>query len=334
MTIDHKTFFKKFREQLDSTLEQVQVDGLEFLLNKIETDALWKDLRHIAYALATVYHETAGSFQPVEEGYYLGSPAKVKRFQKTLRYYPYFGRGYVQTTWLKNYKRVDKEFGTETVNHPEIALDPNVAYHTLAVGMHQGWFTGKKLSDYIHGSTCDYKNARRIINGVDKAALIAGYARTFEQILKDSAAASSVSNLPDTAVIPNTGESIASAVPVAEAATDQPPIITETKVTEAKQSEESTVVTEQTATTPKGQTPEQDATKVTENGFISKMVAGAGGIGGIITLATGFITANASAIAVGMICLTIIILALMDRWKKTDVARMQAAADPEKYNVT
>ena len=46
--------------------------------------------------------------------------------------------------------------------------------------------TGKKLSDYIKGTTCDYTNARRIINRLDQAAKIKGYAVNFESVLKNS----------------------------------------------------------------------------------------------------------------------------------------------------
>jgi hypothetical protein len=52
--------------------------------------------------------------------------------------------------------------------------------------MRAGAFTGKKLSDYISASKCDYTNARRIINGVDRADLIAGYAAKFERILNST----------------------------------------------------------------------------------------------------------------------------------------------------
>ncbi len=188
MNIDRKKFFAGFRERIDASIEQEQVDGLEFLLGQMESDPFWKDIRHVAYALATAGHETAWSFQPVEEGYYLGK-ARAKRFQKTLRYYPYFGKGYVQLTWKANYAKAGKALGIDLVNNPALALTKEVAYKTMTYGMHQGWFTGKKLSDYIHGQTVDYKNARKIINGTDKAALIAGYAKTFETILKTSAAA-------------------------------------------------------------------------------------------------------------------------------------------------
>jgi hypothetical protein len=194
MKFARKKFFDGFRDQVDPTVSQEQVDGLGFLLSEMEQSPFWGYVPQIAYALATVYHETAGSFQPVEEGYYLEEKhgkAFVKAFQKKLRYYPYFGRGYVQLTWKKNYQKAESVVGFDLVNHPENALKPIVAFNVMTRGMHQGWFTGKKLDDYIKGDKKDYVGARHIINGQDKAGLIAGYARSFEQILTVSTAADS-----------------------------------------------------------------------------------------------------------------------------------------------
>jgi len=166
---------------------------------------IWStDIRNTAYALATIYHETAGSMQPVEEGYYLGKRAKA--FQKTLRYYPYYGRGYVQLTWKTNYQNAGQALGIDLVNHPEKALEHTVAFNVLTLGMFRGWFSkGNTLGKYIHGSTCDYRGARRIINGTDKAGLIAGYAEKFEQILKVSVASPT---------LPNSGALIENATPI------------------------------------------------------------------------------------------------------------------------
>jgi hypothetical protein len=191
---NRKSFFDKFKTNFDSSLEQSQVDGIEFLLDSFESEPRWTDPRHIAYALATIYHETAGSMEPVEEGYYLGSPAKVKAFQKKLRYFPYFGRGYVQLTWKKNYDMAGKALGINLSDVPSQALEPEIAFQILTLGMFQGWFTGKKLADYITLDKTDYVGARAIINGKDRAGLIAGYARNFETILKTSAAAPSVNS--------------------------------------------------------------------------------------------------------------------------------------------
>lgn len=334
MNFDRKTFFDGFRNDIDSSISAEQVDGIEFLLGKIEADPKWKDVRHIAYALATVYHETAGSFQPVEEGYYLGSSARVKRFQKTLRYFPYFGRGYVQTTWKKNYERVDKAFGTDTVNHPELALDPKIAYQTMTAGMHEGWFTGKKLSDYIKAQFCDYKNARRIINGVDKAALIAGYAKQFEKILRDSSAAHPSESNQTVNTIGNLAGTQSTPAVESAASSEPPPNITETKITEVQEQDGKTVAQETTATAPKGDEPDVPPVKVTKNGPVSAWLFSGGGLASVGTLLFGFIQQNLNVIAVAIVCLTLLIVVLIFRKALTDAIRMQTAADTDKRNVT
>ena len=96
----------------------------------------------------------------------------------------YYGRGYVQLTWLTNYKRAGDKICMDLVNHPELALNPTYAAQIMIAGMREGWFTGKKLSDYIKNGKVDYVGARRIINGTDKAQLIAGYAKQFESALR------------------------------------------------------------------------------------------------------------------------------------------------------
>ena len=185
---DRKTFFDGFKKAFDPTLEQSQVDGLNFLLSKFESDPAWDDIRDVAYSLATIYHETAATFQPIEEyghgrGRQYGTPDPVTG--KT-----YFGRGYVQLTWKSNYQQFGKLLGVDLVNHPELALEPETAFHIMAIGMRSGLFTGHKLYDYIHGSVCDYREARRIINGLDKASIIASYAKQFETLLTSAAAPS------------------------------------------------------------------------------------------------------------------------------------------------
>ena len=94
----------------------------------------------------------------------------------------------MQITGRANYARMTQILGlgpqADLVQDPEQALRPAIAYQIMSVGMRKGLFTGKKLSDYITAQGCDYKNARRIINGVDQAAKIADYATTIEGILR------------------------------------------------------------------------------------------------------------------------------------------------------
>ena len=129
----------------------------------------------IAYILATVQHETNDSFQPVREAYFLGEP-DAENYRTTLRYYPYYGRGYVQLTWDYNYREYSNLLGLDLINNPDWVMRPDISLFILIDGMKRGVFTGVKLDDYIDGSFVDFYNARRIINGEDEAPRIENYA--------------------------------------------------------------------------------------------------------------------------------------------------------------
>lgn len=169
--INRTSFFKKYRQYFGS-LKQSQVDALNFLLDKLEQSKIITDKRHWAYILATIFHETAYSFLPVTE---FGS----QKYLKSKPYYPYIGRGYVQLTWISNYKKFAKLLNIQLVEKPMLANEPENAWKILELGMSKGLYTGKKLSDYINEKKTDYFNARRIINGTDKALIIQKYAEDF-----------------------------------------------------------------------------------------------------------------------------------------------------------
>lgn len=133
----------------------------------------------LAYVLATAYHETAHTMKPVRE--YGG-----EKYLKSKKYYPYVGMGYVQLTWLENYKKASDYLGVNFVSNPKLLLEPKHASRILIQGMVEGWFTGKKLSNYITLQKSDFRNARRIVNSMDKADLIAGYAQTYDKLLLES----------------------------------------------------------------------------------------------------------------------------------------------------
>jgi predicted chitinase len=132
-----------------------------------------------AYVLATTEHETGGTFKPVEEGDYPGGPRDLKAFQRKLRYYPYFGRGFTQITWKRNYELYGRKLGLDLVNNPGLAKEPNVSLFIMVDGFKTGAFTGKKITDYINSSKTDFVNARRCINGLDKAQHIAALAQKY-----------------------------------------------------------------------------------------------------------------------------------------------------------
>lgn len=199
MRIDHAAFFNGYRAAF-GRLNQSQISGFELLGRNMEADPDLKNLQWAAYMLATVKHECADTWLPiVERGqksyfdqYETGTP-KGKRLGNTEPGdgWRFRGRGYVQITGRANYVRMTRELGLGSTEDlaadPEQALRPAIAYRTMSVGMTKGLFTGKKLADFISDGACDYKNARKIINGLDQAAKIAGYAATFEEIMKAAA---------------------------------------------------------------------------------------------------------------------------------------------------
>jgi len=156
-----------------SLYKPTQLPGFKLIINKWYNMGVSDDIRQLSYILATTMHETAHTMKPVTE---YGSAA----YLKAKPYWPYIGRGYVQLTWRENYKK----YGIEQT--PEKALDPDFSAHILIDGMVRGVFTGKKLGDYFNSHKDDPVNARRIVNIVDRAELIAGYHTELLKILKDS----------------------------------------------------------------------------------------------------------------------------------------------------
>ncbi|QTE37464.1 glycoside hydrolase family 19 protein [Mucilaginibacter gossypii] len=178
--------YDAIRPLFGGKLTQAQVDGIEKILSacKVLTDE-----RHIAYILATCFHETAKTMQPVREngrgkGLPYGSKLKMgggpgHRVPYTNPDQLYYGRGYVQLTWYENYLAMGRKLHIDLLNNPDLALQPDISAKIMITGMTDGSFTGKKLSDYFNNKTNDPVNARRIINGTDVAATIAGYHNTF-----------------------------------------------------------------------------------------------------------------------------------------------------------
>ena len=204
---NRKPFFYHVRPVLFAgSLNAAQVQGLDTLLTA--TESYPKNQR--AYILATAYHETARTMQPIAE-YGKGAGRRYGTWRTnsmgvcycdtdgsgnkvyTENEYPhlYYGRGYVQLTWLKNYLKAGQalcDLGLiddpqVLAKQPNLAMQPEIAATILVQGMQGGWFTGRRLSDYLTDTTSDYRNARRIINGTDRAAQLADYAVIFEQAL-------------------------------------------------------------------------------------------------------------------------------------------------------
>ena len=133
----------------------------------------------IAYVLGTVEWETAQTFKPVREAFWLNEDWR----KQNLRYHPYYGRGYVQLTWLNNYQKYSQILGIDLVTIPDKALEPNTSLFVLVHGFKTGTFTGRKISDFVNTQQTDFINARRCINGRDRAHDIEQLARKYLRTL-------------------------------------------------------------------------------------------------------------------------------------------------------
>jgi putative chitinase len=185
--INRGFFFAQVRRTLFSnTLRQSQVDGLNAILDEWEAKYAADDDRWLAYALATTYHETDQQMQPIEE-YGKGRGTQYGKADPSTGQI-YYGRGFVQLTWERNYKTMSDLLGVDFVHNPSLALKLNNATDILFIGMMKGLFTGKSLRDYFSGSKEDWVNARRIINGLDKAQAIAMYGHNFYSAISYTAA--------------------------------------------------------------------------------------------------------------------------------------------------
>lgn len=175
-----------FLEQVTKVLfggkmKSSQLNGLTTILDEWEINYSINDDRWLAYMFATVHHETDRKMQPVEE-YGRGKGMKYGIIDPITNQ-TYYGRGFVQLTWKANYETLGKVCKVDLVNNPALALEIDISTIILFKGMMNGLFTGKKLSNYFNPTTEDWVNARKIINGLDKAELIADYAKLYYSAL-------------------------------------------------------------------------------------------------------------------------------------------------------
>lgn len=214
--MNRAAFFASLRSRTSgvfgASLSQAQVQGIEAILNEAERRGT--PLNHLAYILATPYLETGGKMQPIREnlnysvdgllktfGRHRISEADARRYGRAggrpanqeaianIIYGGEWGRvnlgntqpgdgwrfrggGLAQITGRANYGK----FGIESDPSLSGQLIPSV--RMMFDGMEKGLFTGKKLSDFT-----SYRPMRQIINSMDRADDVAGYASAFERAL-------------------------------------------------------------------------------------------------------------------------------------------------------
>jgi putative chitinase len=183
MIFDRKAVFDGLRAHFDG-FDGTQIIVIDLIVTEFEKRK-FSDVRWLAYMLATVWHECR--FRPVRE---IGR-GKGKRYGRAINGLIYYGRGLVQLTWIENYRLLGNILNVPLVEQPDLALQPVVATAILFEGMTtalsaRGDFTGRDLSQFFNAKTDDPVGARRIINGTDKAKLIAGHHAKILKVLQNA----------------------------------------------------------------------------------------------------------------------------------------------------
>lgn len=193
-------------------LLQSQIDGMNAIISAFNK---WGDgnKQRLAVILGTGRWETGHTFQPVKETQTArdktppSDTTVIRRLDAAFKAgkllgvkTPYwrkgwFGRGFVQLTHEANYQgpardAVLKAFGVDIHANRDETLRPDIAAFILVRGMLEGWFTGRKLLQYVDDLDDDdvkdlheYLISRAVVNGHDKAKQIADYALQFEHAL-------------------------------------------------------------------------------------------------------------------------------------------------------
>jgi len=203
--MNHEAFFAAIRPAFGNRLSQPQVDGMQAVLDEARA-ARVTDAHHVAQILAQVRRETGGYMSPIKEtvmpSHKDKNPSDAEVMQRLERAWargklpwvktPYwrdgaFGRGPIQITHWRNYEKIGAAIGVDLRRKPDLALTTSVGARIAVIGMRDGLFTGKKLSDYAFPAALDAapsKNPRRIVNGKDGSdAEVAKFHRQFHAAL-------------------------------------------------------------------------------------------------------------------------------------------------------
>jgi len=223
MPLDRMALFASLRAKgskaFGGPLKQGQVQGTEAIIE--EGLRRGTPRNKLAYKLATAYHETAHTMRPIHER---GPRAYFNKYEPGTKIgkvlgntqkgdgYRFRGRGLPQLTGRRNYGVAGKKLGVDLIANPDLALQPEYAIPIMFDGMTEGWFTGKGVGDYIDDideaddeDLREFINARRVVNGTDKAKAIGEYALAFEKALS-AAGYPTVFSVPAEPVdVPSTG---------------------------------------------------------------------------------------------------------------------------------
>ncbi len=197
MGINRAFLLKQAKLRLfDGAMSKPQAVGILAILDRWERTMPEADDRWLAYMLATAHHETGRMMQPVRETFASSDAQATARLDRAFQLgkltwvkTPYwrpdaegkawFGRGLVQITHKSNYEKLGRVIGVDLLNNPSLALDLEVAIEIMFEGMIRGEFTRVALRSKFNGSKEDWRGARAIINGVERADLVASYGKAY-----------------------------------------------------------------------------------------------------------------------------------------------------------
>lgn len=183
--LNMRLFFDKARQRpFERALTVEAVHDIETIARRwFQTET--GTIEQLAYILATAFWETA-RFKTMEE--YADGKAYEGRTDlgNTV---PgdgprYKGRGFPMLTGRRNYTYWQQLTGRPLIAQPALATDAVLSARILIEGMMRGTFTGKKLPDYVNETIVDYRDARRVVNGTDKALEISNIAYSFLDAIK------------------------------------------------------------------------------------------------------------------------------------------------------
>tara|TARA_R110000851_G_scaffold6659_3_gene26654 strand:- start:1822 stop:2451 length:630 start_codon:yes stop_codon:yes gene_type:complete len=189
--LDEEFYDEVARTLFYGSLPEFQRAPLTYMAEEFHRRGM-TNVDQLAYIMATAYHETDRFKALGEYGEGKGRDYGVPLLSIRGKTIGYYGRGWVMLTWLQNYAKVSVAatlaFGKpiDLVNNPDMIID-NLEVNAFATfeGMITGMFTGRKIGTYINGNGTDFLKARKVINGMDKASLIAGYAEAFKEAFGD-----------------------------------------------------------------------------------------------------------------------------------------------------
>ena len=193
---DEKIFFDTIRVTLfGGRLSRVQVDRVQALLIEMQRVELVTPERG-AYILATAHWET-DRFNAMEE-YASGEayegrsdlgnvkPGDGKRYK---------GRGFPMLTGRRNYQMASEMTGRDLIENPALASDPDLSAMVIVLGMMGGLFTKRSLAAFINDGKTDFIQARKVVNGLDRAEVVADLAERYLQAITLAISASPRTNI-------------------------------------------------------------------------------------------------------------------------------------------